>query len=159
MSTDASIVTPIKLRPLKNNRAFYYIMSSEVPMLIAAAPMELCPEILLGVLVWRLLTNGGVIYVALGELKEKHYLDLATGMTGLPFGEITPWICEGLVAKHEGKEESERPEWMACENEDAFIKRIVELYLWHGKDMDGVNAALSKLFGKSGSSKLESTIS
>ena len=62
--------------------AFYYLLVSAVPMLIAAAPMELGPEVFAGIMVWRLLTNGGMIYVALGELSGGHYLGLTTGMLG-----------------------------------------------------------------------------
>ncbi|GMI05280.1 hypothetical protein TrVE_jg3836 [Triparma verrucosa] len=62
--------------------AFYYLLVSAVPMLIAAAPMELGPEVFAGIMVWRLLTNGGIIYVALGELGGGHYFGLTTGMLG-----------------------------------------------------------------------------
>ena len=45
----------------------------------------------------------------------------------------------------------ERPEWMAGKvSEDKFIKRIAEIYEWHGKDEEKVNEALEKLFEKSG---------
>jgi len=62
--------------------AFYYFLVCAVPMLIAASPCELGPEVFAGILIWRLLTNGGMIYVALGELGGAHYLDLQTGMLG-----------------------------------------------------------------------------
>ncbi|GMH71529.1 hypothetical protein TrLO_g9083 [Triparma laevis f. longispina] len=63
--------------------AFWYLLVSAVPMLIAAAPMELGPQVFAGTMVWRLLTNGGIVYVALGELQEKeHFLSLTTGMAG-----------------------------------------------------------------------------
>ena len=51
--------------------AFWYLLVSAVPMLIAAAPMELRQQVFAGTMVWRLLTNGGIVYVALGELQEK----------------------------------------------------------------------------------------
>lgn len=35
-----------------------------------------------GILVWRLLTNGGIVYVAMGKLGDEHYLDMSTGMLG-----------------------------------------------------------------------------
>ncbi|GMH56646.1 hypothetical protein TrLO_g14360 [Triparma laevis f. longispina] len=62
--------------------AWYYMLSCAVPMLIAANPTELGPEVFAGIMVWRLLTNGGVIYLALGCLGENgYYLSLTTGMT------------------------------------------------------------------------------
>ena len=62
--------------------SFHYLLVSAVPMLIAAAPLELGPEVFAGTMIWRLLINGGLIYVALGELGESHYLSLSTGMLG-----------------------------------------------------------------------------
>ena len=62
--------------------AFEYLLVCAVPLLISAAPMELGPEVFAGIMVWRLLTNGGVIYVALGELNKGHYLSLTTGVLG-----------------------------------------------------------------------------
>lgn len=62
--------------------AWYYMLVSAVPLLIAAAPMELGPDVFAGTMVWRLLTNGGIIYVALGDLGTEHYLSVGTGMTG-----------------------------------------------------------------------------
>ncbi|GMH83786.1 hypothetical protein TrST_g4915 [Triparma strigata] len=61
---------------------FYYILACAVPLLIMAAPMELGPEVFSGILCWRLLTNGGIFYVALGKLDDSHYLNLSTGMFG-----------------------------------------------------------------------------
>ena len=50
-------------------------------MLIAASPLELAPEVFAGTMMWRLLTNGGIVYVTLGEIaKKEHYLSLRTGM-------------------------------------------------------------------------------
>ncbi|GMH81187.1 hypothetical protein TL16_g08851 [Triparma laevis f. inornata] len=201
--------------------AGYYILTCAVPILISAAPAELGPEVLASMMVWRSLTNCGVIYASLGILAEKeHYLSLEVGMMGyaiclalasvgltlflmncdenfdrslfwkpksgkqharscltdvriwkknrtskdeefwaychlnhpayLPFDVITPWICEGLVGKYEDKFVA-RPEWMAGENEEKFIKRLVEIYSWKdGEDGDVVNKALSTLFGRSG---------
>lgn len=37
-------------------------------------------------MIWRLLTNGGIIFLALRELGEKHYLSLETGMLGYGIG-------------------------------------------------------------------------
>ncbi|GMH68993.1 hypothetical protein TrLO_g1264 [Triparma laevis f. longispina] len=63
--------------------AFYYLLVSAVPMLITANSTELGPEVFAGTMVWRLLTNGGIVYVAFGELAMKgHYLSLETGMAG-----------------------------------------------------------------------------
>jgi len=62
------------------------MLVSAVPFLIAAAPLELGPEVFAGTMGWRLLTNGAVIYVALGELGEKHYLSFETGMTEYDVG-------------------------------------------------------------------------
>lgn len=60
-----------------------YLLVSAVPILIGAFPLELGPEVFAGIIVWRLLTNGGgVVYVALGELGEDHYLSMMTGMGG-----------------------------------------------------------------------------
>ena len=75
-STFNSYITPIIIW------AFYYLLVCAVPMLIAANPTELGPEVFAGIMVWRLLTNGGMIYVALGELEGGHYLSLTTGMLG-----------------------------------------------------------------------------
>jgi hypothetical protein len=44
----------------------------------------------------------------------------------------------------------ERPDWMKGEEEGKFIKRIVALYEWYGEDVEDVNRALKKLFGRSG---------
>ncbi|GMH60492.1 hypothetical protein TrLO_g7859 [Triparma laevis f. longispina] len=40
------------------------------------------PEVFAGKLIWRLLTNGSIIYVAMGKLGDEHYLDMSTGMLG-----------------------------------------------------------------------------
>jgi hypothetical protein len=57
-----------------------YLLVSAVPFLIAGSPLELGPELFAGIIVWRLLTNGGIIYLALGQLQEDHYLNMTTGM-------------------------------------------------------------------------------
>lgn len=76
--------------------AFYYLLVSAVPMLIAANPTELGPEVFAGTMVWRLLTNGGIVYVAFGELAMKgHYLSLETGMAG--YGISLGLAAVGLV--------------------------------------------------------------
>lgn len=59
--------------------AFEYMMVCAVPILVAAQARELGPEIFAGTMVWRLFTNGRIIYVALGELGEKHYLGWRQG--------------------------------------------------------------------------------
>lgn len=59
--------------------AWYHVLVSAAPILVTAAPNHLGPEVFAGTIVWRLLTNGGIIYLALGELGEKHYLSLGTG--------------------------------------------------------------------------------
>ncbi|GMI02647.1 hypothetical protein TrLO_g11485 [Triparma laevis f. longispina] len=61
---------------------FYYILVCEASFLAEAAPMELGPEVFAGVTVWRLLTNGGLVYLALGKLGGEHYLSLEVGMMG-----------------------------------------------------------------------------
>lgn len=72
--------------------ACYHLLVSAVPMLIGAAPMELGPEVFAGIMVWRFLTYGGIVYISLVELEEKeHYLSLATGMMGY-------WANLGLAA-------------------------------------------------------------
>ncbi|GMI02539.1 hypothetical protein TrLO_g8526 [Triparma laevis f. longispina] len=205
--------------------SFYYLLVCAAPMSIAACPMELGPEIFSTLIVWRLLTNGGFIYLALDELEESHYLDRGIGMqayvasmllaafglflfirncdenfdrklylkpksgkeharecwkdekpwikghldkdddvwawvggihpTYLPFDMVTVWICEKLVGKY-GEfgpllpAPMERPKWMTGEEEEKFIMRIVALYEWHGKDIEEVNRALKKLFGRDG---------
>ncbi|GMH92585.1 hypothetical protein TL16_g12389 [Triparma laevis f. inornata] len=76
--------------------ALYYMLVCAVPMLIAAHPTELGPEVLVSTIVWRLLTNGGNVYVALGELVKKgHYLSLETRMTG--YGVSLGLAAVGLV--------------------------------------------------------------
>ena len=65
----------------------------------------------------------------------------------MPFDELVPWLCEDLIAKYEN-EEAERPEWL---DKDKFVKRIVTIFRWHGKDEEKVGEALFKLFGTSGS--------
>ncbi|GMH75404.1 hypothetical protein TL16_g06753 [Triparma laevis f. inornata] len=76
--------------------AMQYLLVSAVPILIASAPMELGPEVFASTMVWRLLTNGGVVYVALGELVKKgHYLSLETGMAG--YGISLVLAAVGLV--------------------------------------------------------------
>ncbi|GMH65857.1 hypothetical protein TL16_g11548 [Triparma laevis f. inornata] len=74
---------------------FYYMLVSAVPLLIAAAPMELGPEVFATTMVWRLFTNGGIIHVALGELSEKHYLGCWDGMTA--YGVSLTLVAVGLV--------------------------------------------------------------
>ncbi|GMH88430.1 hypothetical protein TL16_g11155 [Triparma laevis f. inornata] len=61
---------------------FYYILACAVPLLITAAPCELGAEVFASILIWRLLTSGGVIYIALGELGEDHWLSITNGMIG-----------------------------------------------------------------------------
>lgn len=51
--------------------AFEYLLVSAVPMMITAAPCELGPEVFAGTVVWRLLTNTGIVYIALGALAKK----------------------------------------------------------------------------------------
>ena len=41
----------------------------------------------------------------------------------------------------------ERPEWLEG---DKFVKRIVTIYKWYGKDQDRADEPLVKLFGRSG---------
>lgn len=56
--------------------------------------MELGLEVFASTMVWRLLTNGGMIYVAFGELEKKgHYISLTTGMTG--YGISLGWRRSG----------------------------------------------------------------
>ncbi|GMH58934.1 hypothetical protein TL16_g02721 [Triparma laevis f. inornata] len=62
--------------------AVWCMLVSAAPMLIASFPLELGPEMFAGTMIWRLLTNGGIIYVAFGVLREEHYLSLTTGMAG-----------------------------------------------------------------------------
>ncbi|GMH68868.1 hypothetical protein TL16_g05029 [Triparma laevis f. inornata] len=60
--------------------AFYYMLVNAVPMLIAAAPLELGPEVFAGIVLWRLSVNGGVCFLALMRLDDGHYLNM--GMIG-----------------------------------------------------------------------------
>lgn len=199
--------------------ALYYLLVCAVPLLMAAYPRELGPEVFAGIMTWRLVTNGGVIHLALNELAIKgHYLSAERGMIGygvslglavlgliiffvncdekfdrslfwrlrtgkqqtkdcwvderiwkksckskdedrwlllkrfhpiyICFEEVTPWICNHLVEVY-GNDEK-RPEWMAGESEDTFIKRIVEIYEWKGSDSVEVDNALTTLFGRNG---------
>ncbi|GMH71940.1 hypothetical protein TL16_g05789 [Triparma laevis f. inornata] len=76
--------------------AFWYMLASAVLMLVTAVTCELGPEIFAGTMVWRLLTNGGIVYLALGELeKEEHFLSLTTGMAG--YGVSLGLAALGLV--------------------------------------------------------------
>lgn len=76
--------------------AVWYLLVSAVPMLITAAPTELGPEVFAGTMVWRLLTNTGIVYMALEELQKKaHYLSLTGGMTG--YGISLGLAAVGLV--------------------------------------------------------------
>ncbi|GMH71523.1 hypothetical protein TrLO_g9081 [Triparma laevis f. longispina] len=76
--------------------AFEYLLVSAVPMMITAAPCELGPEVFAGTVVWRLLTNTGIVYIALGALaKKEHYLSLTTGMTG--YGASLGVVVVGLA--------------------------------------------------------------
>ena len=65
--------------------------------------------------------------------------------TYLPFDEILPWL-DDLATKYED-EQVERPEWLEG---DKFVKRIVTIYHWYGKDQERADEALVKLFGRSG---------
>ena len=65
--------------------------------------------------------------------------------TYFPFDEIPLWL-DDLATKYED-EQVERPEWLEG---DKFVKRIVTIYHWYGKDQDRADEALVKLFGRSG---------
>ncbi|GMH64394.1 hypothetical protein TL16_g03953 [Triparma laevis f. inornata] len=58
-----------------------YMLVCAVPVTVAFVPMELGPEVFSGIVAWRLITNSGIIYVALGEL-ENHYLTPTSIMMG-----------------------------------------------------------------------------
>ena len=202
--------------------ALHYLLTCAVPLVFASSTAELGPQLFARILVYRLLTNGGIIYIALGELGGTHYIDLTSGMaaygislglaaiglalflmncdknfdrslfwrpmsgkqnvrdrwkdeniwskdaltknddiwiwagrlhpTYIPFDTLTPWICERLVEDYKDKS-VERPKWIAGKiSEDKFIKRMAQIYEWHGNDAETeeVNEALEKLFGRSG---------
>ena len=198
---------------------FHYLLTCAVPMVIASAPMELGPEVFAGIIVWRLLTNGVVIYLALGSIVGAP-LTFSSGMLGygvilaltlagltlfflncdenfdrnlfwrpksgkehcrdcwqdeviwtprhkemdseiwgwvghthptyLPFDDMSRWLCKNLVEKYEDKA-VERPDWMRGKlAESLLIKRFAEIYTWKGLNMEDVNEAMDKLFGRSG---------
>ncbi|GMH84660.1 hypothetical protein TL16_g09988 [Triparma laevis f. inornata] len=64
----------------------YYLLVCAAPMLIAAAPCELGPEVFSSVIVWRLFTNGILTFIALQRLPASHYLTVQTGM-------LMYWFC------------------------------------------------------------------
>ena len=77
---------------------------------------------------------------------ERFYIIMVLHPLYLPFDLIVPWLCEDLVRKYENKE-SERPEWL---NDGKFIKRMVTIFSWRGKNEEEVNNALHRLFGGCG---------
>ncbi|GMH85889.1 hypothetical protein TL16_g10372 [Triparma laevis f. inornata] len=82
--------------------AWYHVLVSAAPMLFTAAPNHLGLELFAGTIVWRLLTNGGITYLAFGGLGEKHYLSLGTGMArgmGSAWGwQWSGWVFSSLIA-------------------------------------------------------------
>ena len=58
----------------------YYLLMCAVPFLIVAAPMEFGPEVFSTIICWRLFSNGIIIYYALLNIDETHYLDTLTGL-------------------------------------------------------------------------------
>eukprot|EP00519_Triparma_laevis_P006687 CAMPEP_0182510772 /NCGR_PEP_ID=MMETSP1321-20130603/29345_1 /TAXON_ID=91990 /ORGANISM="Bolidomonas sp., Strain RCC1657" /LENGTH=287 /DNA_ID=CAMNT_0024717303 /DNA_START=24 /DNA_END=883 /DNA_ORIENTATION=+ len=111
--------------------AAYYLLVCAAPMLIAAAPCELGPEIFSFVIVWRFISNGVLTYIAMGNLDRGHYLTQSfDGMHFYWFTLVGAFLGLTIFFKNCHKDFSISTFWMPVRGKEHVSRIWRDLNVW-----------------------------